>query len=174
MSQIVDDLLSNLDIVDVVSRYVSLKKTGVNFSGLCPFHNEKTPSFVVSPQKQIFKCFGCGKGGDAITFIKEIERIDFWDAAKILAKDAHIDLEKYNDGKKRRKIFSKGYSEEKEMLKYIHKVAQSFFVQQLKSSSSAMDYLTDTRKIDIQSIQEFGISYAPDSYYDVIDYLREK
>ncbi len=100
MGQLVDDLLSSIDIVDIVGQYVALKKSGVNFSACCPFHNEKTPSFVVSPQKQIFKCFGCGKGGDVITFMKEIERIDFRDAAKLLAKDANIDLEKYQDTKK--------------------------------------------------------------------------
>lgn len=174
MSEIVEDLLSGLDIVDVVSKYVSLKRAGVNFSGLCPFHNEKTPSFVVSPQKQIFKCFGCGKWGDAITFTKEIERIDFRDAAKILAKDANIDLEKYMKDTKRSKKLSKEYWEEKEMLKLIHKNAQQFFSEQLKNNSDALKYLHEKRKISDEMIAKFQISYAPDSYYDVISYLKEK
>ena len=69
----VEEIKSHLDIVDVISKYVILKKRGVNYIGLCPFHNEKTPSFIVSPQKGIFKCFGCGKGGDAVTFLMEIK-----------------------------------------------------------------------------------------------------
>ncbi len=174
MSEIVDDLLANLDIVDIVSRYVSLKRAGVNFSGLCPFHNEKTPSFVVSPQKQIFKCFGCGKGWDVITFMKEIERIDFRDAAKILAKDAHIDLEKYTNNMQRSKQLSKEYWEEKEMLKLIHKYAQQFFSEQLKKNQVALEYLSQKRHIQDNVIEVFQIAYAPDSYYDLIQYLKNK
>ena len=93
---IIDDILHSTDIVDIVGKYVPLKKAGSNFSGCCPFHNEKTPSFMVSPTKQIFKCFGCGKGGNVLTFMQEIEKIDFRDAVKELAKMQHIDLEKYD------------------------------------------------------------------------------
>ena len=95
MSKLTDDILSSVDIVDVISKHISLKRSGSNFSGCCPFHNEKTPSFMVSPTKQIFKCFGCGKGGNVFTFVQEIERIDFWDAVKILAKDANLDINTY-------------------------------------------------------------------------------
>lgn len=77
MSALSDHLLSHLDIVSLVSRYVSLKKAGTNYAGLCPFHSEKSPSFLVSPTKQIYKCFGCGKGGNAIGFVMEIERLDY-------------------------------------------------------------------------------------------------
>lgn len=95
MSRITEDIVQRIDIVDIVSRYVTLKRSGTNFSGPCPFHQEKTPSFVVSSNKQIFKCFGCGKGGNVITFMMEIERLDFWDAVKALAKDANMDLKEY-------------------------------------------------------------------------------
>jgi len=95
MSQLREDILAATDIVDLVSRYVQLKKVGKNRSGLCPFHKEKTPSFTVAEDKQIFKCFGCGKGGNVFTFHMEIERIDFRDSCKILAKQANIDIAKY-------------------------------------------------------------------------------
>ncbi len=83
-----DDVLANIDIVDVVSRFVQLKRVGRNFVGLSPFRPEKTPSFTVSPEKQIFKCFSTGIGGNVITFLMEIEKIDYRDAIQILAKDA--------------------------------------------------------------------------------------
>ncbi len=88
MSRLSEDIIANADIVDVISRYVQLKRVGRNFVGLSPFRNEKTPSFTVSPEKQIFKCFSTGIGGNVIKFIMEIERIDYRDAAQILAKDA--------------------------------------------------------------------------------------
>lgn len=99
MSRIAEDIVSNLDIVDVVARYVQLKKVGRNFVGLSPFRNERTPSFVVSPEKQIFKCFSTGIGGNAITFIMEIEKVDFWDSIKVLAPQANIDISKYEYNK---------------------------------------------------------------------------
>ena len=88
MSRLSEDIIANADIVDVISRYVQLKRVGRNFVGLSPFRNEKTPSFTVSPEKQIFKCFSTGIGGNVIKFIMEIERIDYRDAAQLLAKDA--------------------------------------------------------------------------------------
>jgi len=95
MSKLSEDILANVDIVDVVSRYVQLKRVGRNFVGLSPFRGEKTPSFTVSPEKQIFKCFSTGIGGNVFKFIMEMERIDFWDAAQMLAKDAGIDIVQY-------------------------------------------------------------------------------
>ncbi len=88
MSSLRDDVLANIDIVDVVSRFVQLKRVGRNFVGLSPFRPEKTPSFTVSPEKQIFKCFSTGIGGNVITFLMEMEKIDYRDAIQILAKDA--------------------------------------------------------------------------------------
>lgn len=129
MSQIADDVLGNLDIVDVVSRYVSLKKVGRNFVGLSPFRNEKTPSFTVSPEKQIFKCFSTGIGGNAIKFIMEMEKIEFWDAIKILAPQANVDLSKYEYNKSDKAEAQAG---EKEKQKLMLRTAQSFFVDNLK------------------------------------------
>jgi len=170
MSQLTDDILSRLDIVDVVSKYMPLKRAGTNFSGNCPFHNEKTPSFVVSPAKQIFKCFGCGKGGNVITFMQEIEKIDFRDAVKELAKLGNISLEKYQlDSKK-----IEEYADEKEKIKRMHKLAQQFFTDELKKNIHALTYLKEKRKLDEKMIEYFGIGYAPESHYALLQFLRSK
>ena len=93
---LIEDVRNSSDIVDIISRYVPLNRVWSNFSCCCPFHKEKTPSFIVSPTKQYFKCFWCWKGGNVINFIQEIERIDFWDAVKELAKIENIDITKYD------------------------------------------------------------------------------
>ena len=89
---VADEIKSRCDIVDVIGRVVSLKKAGSNYKGLCPFHNEKTPSFVVSETKQFFKCFGCGESGDVISFVEKYYNLDFKGAAEMLARDYGIDL----------------------------------------------------------------------------------
>ena len=170
MSKLSEDILSSVDIVDLVNKYVTLKRAGANFTACCPFHNEKTPSFMVSPSKQIFKCFGCGKGGNVITFMQEIERIDFRDAAKELAKQANIDLAKYQIDPKKHD----DRQDEKEKIKRIHKLAQKFFLDQLEKNPSAKKYLIEQRKLDEKTIQEFGIGYAPDSHYALIQELKSK
>jgi DNA primase len=170
MSQIADEILNNIDIVDVISKYVPLKRSGSNFSGNCPFHNEKTPSFMVSPSKQIFKCFGCGKGGNVITFVQEIERIDFRDTVKELAKQANIDISKYQSDKFNNQV----YADEKEKIKRLHKLAQQYFVDELKKSATATTYLKENRKLDDKTIDTFGVGYAPDSHYALLQYLKSK
>lgn len=170
MSQLTDDILAQLDIVDVISRYMPLKRSGSNFSGNCPFHNEKSPSFMVSPAKQIFKCFGCGKGGNLLTFIQEIEKIDFRDAVKQVAKEGNINLEKYQLDK----VKSEEYTDEKEKIKRMHKLAQEFFTDELKKNPNALKYLHEQRKIDEKTIQTFGIWYAPDSHYALLQYIKSK
>ena len=167
---IIDDILHSTDIVDIVGKYVPLKKAGSNFSGCCPFHNEKTPSFMVSPTKQIFKCFGCGKGGNVLTFIQEIEKIDFRDAVKELAKMQHIDLEKYDTSLKK----NAAESDEKGKLKRIHTLAQNFFRENLQNHPEAQQYLQDVRKLSPELIERFGIGYAPESYYELVQRLRTK
>lgn len=170
MSKLTDDILSSVDIVDVISRHVSLKRAGSNYSGCCPFHNEKTPSFMVSPQKQIFKCFGCGKGGNVFTFVQEYEKIDFWDAVKLLAKDARIDISTYEVDTKK----LDHYADEKEKIKRIHKLAQQFFVDALQKSKEAQNYLHEKRKLDDATIEHFGVWFAPDSSYDLWNFLKWK
>ena len=90
--EIIDDVRQSNDIVDVISQYVRLKRSGRNYFGLCPFHNEKSPSFSVSPEKQIFHCFGCGVGGNVFTFLTKIEGINFVEAVQLLAERANIQL----------------------------------------------------------------------------------
>jgi DNA primase len=135
-----EDIISGANIVDVISRYVALTKAGANYKGLCPFHGEKSPSFVVSPQKQIFKCFGCGVGGDVITFIKEIEHVDFIEAAKMLAKDAGISIEEYQS-----KDYNPKVQDDKERSYEMNRLAQTFFVSSLKKSPDALEYVKERR-----------------------------
>ena len=92
---LIEEVISQNDIVEVISEYVQLKKSGRNYMGLCPFHREKTPSFCVSMDKQIYKCFGCSEGGNVISFIMKLENLDFWDSVELLAQRAHIDLSRF-------------------------------------------------------------------------------
>lgn len=170
MSQLRDDVLSQTDIVDLVSRYVQLKKVGKNRVGLCPFHKEKTPSFTVAEDKQIFKCFGCGKGGNAITFHIEIERIDFRDSLKLLAQDANIDVAKYQF---KPEEYSKKQGQ-REKIKLINKYTQSFFSEQVGAAPAVQDYLTNQRGLTETTIKQFGLGYAPDSHYELITHLKNK
>lgn len=167
---LIDEVLSSSDIVDVIWKYVSLKRAWSNFSGCCPFHNEKTPSFMVSPTKQIFKCFGCGKGGNVITFMQEIERLDFRDAVKELANMQHIDLDKYQVNFQ--KISAE--NDEKAKLKRLHTLAHQFFVNHLQQNESAQKYLKENRKLTPEIIHHFALGYAPDKHYELIQMLRSK
>ena len=169
-NQLIDDLKNSSDIVDIISRYVPLKRAWSNFSWCCPFHKEKTPSFIVSPTKQIFKCFWCWKAGNVITFIQEIERIDFWDAVKELAKIENIDITKYDVNTQK----LAANNDEKWKIKRIHTITQKYFKDQLNSNQEALSYLKDKRKLSDNLIEQFWIWYAPDKFYDLIQILRNK
>ncbi len=170
MAKVADYIVDNVDIVDVISRRVNLKRAGSNFSGLSPFQNEKTPSFMVSPQKQIFKDFSSGIWWNVITFVMEYEKIDFMDAVKMIADEQRLDISEYitNSAK------SKEFSDEKEKIKRVHKLSQSFFVDNLKRSENAMSYLREDRGLSEKLINDFGIGFAPDSHYDLIQKLKTK
>ena len=147
------------DIVRVIGEYVRLKKTGKDFSGLCPFHQEKTPSFTVSPTKQIFYCFGCSKGGDVFNFVMEMEKCDFPEAMRIVAEKCGISLprKKENSPQERKE------NQQRAVLLEMHREAQSFFVKQLEGTAEgklARAYLED-RGMDAATITRFGIGYAP-------------
>lgn len=154
-----DRVKQQADIVRVVGEYVRLKKSGQNYSGLCPFHGEKTPSFAVHPVKQIFHCFGCGKGGDVFTFVMEMEKCQFPEAVRIVAEKCGIALPR----PKERSPEEKKENQQRAALLEIHREAQAFFVQQLETTGegkAARAYLED-RGLDKEVIARFGIGYAP-------------
>ena len=152
LNDFIDELHSNVDIVNVVSRYVKLKKQGVNFVGLCPFHHEKTPSFVVSPAKQLFHCFGCGAGGDVVKFIMMIESIDFKEAVSILAKDAGLTPPKFEK--------STLDKEGKEEIKAVNNFAVDFFHAMLNENIRA--YLAK-RGLSNSSIEKYRFGFADEN-----------
>jgi len=145
----IEEIKNRLDILEVVSGYLPLKKAGQNWRGLCPFHSEKTPSFMVNPSKQIFHCFGCGTGGDVIGFVMKYENLTFGETLRLLAKKAGVRLgeEYYRD------------SGEKETLKEIHSEALKFFRENLRGSTVASAYI-EARGIRPETAEEFSLGYA--------------
>jgi DNA primase len=158
------------DIVDVIGSYLPLKRAGANFRALCPFHREKTPSFNVNPQNQIFKCFGCGKGGDVFTFVKEYESIAFIDAVRRLAERANIPLEFENNpaAQQQRHI--------KEVLWNIHEQITQRWQSALNNEASgqiARDYLVK-RGVGNEAVKLFRIGYAPEVWDDTVNWAKSK
>ncbi len=161
---LIEEVISQNDIVEVISEYVALKKSGRNFMGLCPFHREKTPSFSVSMDKQIFKCFGCSEGGNVISFIMKIENLDFWDSVELLAERAHIDLSRFEV-----KTFPSKNQKEKENLKEIlfsiNREVGLFYHNNLMRILESNNYsevkeYVKKRRFDLKTIKKFGIGYA--------------
>ena len=150
-----EEIKSRLDIVDFIGQYVTLKKAGINYKGVCPFHNEKTPSFMVNKERQIYKCFGCGEGGDIFSFVMKIEGLDFVDALKMLAERAGVQL------KARDPQLAKQQSQNKTRLLELNKVVADLYHQLLlrhKAGEHARQYI-ESRKINKKTIQcESGIS----------------
>lgn len=161
---LIEEVISQNDIVEVISEYVVLKKSGRNYMGLCPFHREKTPSFCVSMDKQIFKCFGCSEGGNVISFIMKIENLDFWDAVEMLAERANIDtsrfeVKNYYDNKKDTQM-----KDLKDTLFNLNREVGIFYhnnlIELLKDASNPVKDYIIKRKLDIKTINKFGIGYA--------------
>jgi DNA primase len=154
-----DRVKQQADIVRVVGEYVQLKKAGQNFRGLCPFHSEKTPSFNVHPTRQIYHCFGCGKGGDVFSFVMEMEKCEFPDAIRIVAEKCGIAVPR----PKERSPEERRENQQRAVLVEMHREAQSFFVKQIQGTQEgkvARAYLED-RGIDNATMDRFGIGYAP-------------
>ena len=153
--ELIEEIRSSNDIVDVISKYVTLKRSGRNFFGLCPFHKEKSPSFAVSPDKQIFHCFGCGAGGNVIHFISKIEGLDFKDTLELLANRANIELPTLENSEDDRtaRLKSKVYE--------INKIAAEFYHENLYKPTSkvAQEYIKK-RKLDNKTLKAFLIGYA--------------
>ncbi len=156
------------DIEDIVSSYVTLKKRGNTYVGLCPFHNEKTPSFTVYPETQSFYCFGCSAAGDSLSFIKKIENLDYIDAVKLLAQRAGMQMpdEGYDDSmsKKRRRVLE------------INRETARFYHSYLMSEQGrvGLDYFHNKRALSIKTIKRFGLGYAPNQWDALLKHLKGK
>ena len=168
--EVVDEVLANTDIVDVVSAHVHLKKQGKDYVGLCPFHNEKTPSFSVIPGKNMFYCFGCGAGGSAITFLMKYNNCTFQEAMQDLADRAQITLPAPNyseETKKREKHRQDLLAVNKEAATYYYKLLRS------RKGERGMKYFTD-RALSAETMKMFGLGFADGARSDLTDHLRKK
>ena len=167
--EVVEEIRTRNDIVDVISSYVNLKRAGSNYSGLCPFHNEKTPSFTVFPATQTFYCFGCSQSGDAISFVMKSENLEYVAAVESLAKRAGITISKdYGEddaSKKRRRILAMNL----EAAKYFR---ACLFDENI--GKIGMDYLHGKRNLSMPVIKHFGLGYAPNGFGGLTDHLHKK
>ena len=163
----IQEIKNNLDIVEVVSNYIDVNQAGSNFKARCPFHNEKTASFMISKEKQIFHCFGCDKGGDVISFVQEYEGIGFNEALKILAGKANIVLPEYTG--QRKEDYSKVYE--------VNKLATEFYQNKLKEdtevSKKVLKYLTD-RSTTEDSINKWQLGLSGENWDELYIFLKSK
>lgn len=167
MTDQIEEVKQKIDIVGIIGEHVNLKKAGTNFKGLCPFHNEKTPSFMVSPELQIYKCFGCLNGGDVFTFLKEYEGMEFGEALKYLADKAGVKLQRLSFQDK----------SGKDILYEINELAAKFYHYLLVShpvGKKALLYLTEKRKIKKDTIDIFNLGFAPQNPNLLFNYLTKK
>ncbi len=166
--ELLDEIRSRNDIVDVISQYVTLKRKGRNFFGLCPFHNEKSPSFSVSPDKQIFKCFGCGVGGNVFHFVSKVENISFGESVQMLAERAGVELPKSQNSEDEHTSILKSKVYE------VNKAAAEFYHQNLyKPTSKAGQEYIKKRKLDNNTLKSFLIGYAGDNN-ELYAYLKSQ
>ncbi len=163
----VQEVKARLSIEDVLSEYVQLKRAGRNFKGLSPFSNEKTPSFVVSPEKQIWHDFSSGRGGDVFTFIMEVEGVDFKGALELLARKAGVELEEFKGSGGTPKI-------DKEKMYAALELAAKFYQVQLKGNKEAWEYVAKTRKFSKETILDFQLGYSPNNGKALTDFLVKK
>lgn len=167
MNNNVEEIKARLNIVDVVGEYVRLSKAGANWKGLCPFHHEKSPSFMVNEEKQIFHCFGCAKGGDVFTFVQEIESMEFREVLKLLAEKAGVQLEEFKGGQQ---------TDNKKRILEALELATKFYETQLwkgMGKGKILDYLHE-RALTDDSIREFRLGYAPSGWDNILKFLSER
>lgn len=168
--EVIEEIRQRSDIVDVVSQYVKLQKKGANYFGLCPFHNEKSPSFSVTPGKQMYYCFGCGAGGNAITFLMEYENYSFPEALQALAERAGVALPQVEASEE-----EKRQSSLKHTLLEIQKDAARYFYYQLRQESGKIGYeYFRKRGLSDETIKQFGLGYATSYSNDLYLYLKKK
>ena len=159
----VEELKSQIDIVDVIGRSVQLKRAGANYKGLCPFHNEKTPSFIVSPQKQIFTCFGgCGASGDVVSFVKRYYNLDFNEAVEKLADEYGITIQR------------NVHSDDREKYYEVNREAARFFYKNLTEGKNPGYSYMAGRGVEDRTIKKFGLGYAPDSWDALYNHFKAK
>ena len=166
----IQEVIDRTDIEELVSRYVTLKRTGSNLSGLCPFHSEKTPSFTVSPGKRMFYCFGCQAGGSAITFVQRIENLDFAEAVEQLATRAGIPFPRESGQPEERGV-------PRQRVLEMNREAARFFRTCLfdpRIGAVGMDYFKRQRRLSEATIKHFGLGYAPNSSFALYDHMRKK
>lgn len=168
--ELIEEIRSRSDIVDVISGYVKLQKKGSSYFGLCPFHNEKSPSFSVAPHKQMYYCFGCGAGGNVITFIMEYENFTFVEAVKLLADRTGISLPEVEYSEENRRAFDL-----KSRLFEMNKLAATYFYHQLKSDhgKKAMEYLSN-RELSQETMNQFGLGFSNMYSDDLYKYFKSK
>src|SRR5258706_12374084 len=165
----VEQIKQKIDIVAILQEFIPLKKMGRNFKANCPFHGEKTPSFVISPERQIWHCFGCQKGGDAYAFLMEYEHIDFPEALRMLADRAGVKLENQH--------FDSATASKKELIYTLNRLSAEFYHYLLtkhKIGKSALEYLSQERKIKSATMETFLLGFAPKSGNALTTYLIKK
>ena len=169
--EVIEEVRMKNDIVDVISGYVKLQKKGANYFGLCPFHNEKSPSFSVSPGKQMYYCFGCGAGGNVLTFVMEYENYTFQEALQSLADRAGVTLPKMEYSKEARE-----QAEFRARLLEVNKLAANYFYYQMKQPQGkiAYEYFHDKRKLTDETMLRFGRGYSNKTSDDLYRFLKEK
>jgi len=168
MNTSTEDIKSRINIVDFIGEYVKLQKAGVNWKANCPFHNEKTPSFVVSDEKQVWHCFGCGKGGDIFSFLMEIEGIEFKEALKILAEKAGVKLSQYG--------YNPQVTDNKNRSLEILELATKFYEKQLwegAGKNKILKYFAD-RGLEKETVKEFRLGYAPPGWRNILEFLTSR
>lgn len=163
MSSVTEQIKERLDIVDVLSSYIKVEKAGVNFKAKCPFHNEKTASFFISPSRQTFYCFGCGEKGDIFSFVEKFEGLDFRGALESLAKRAGVEIKPFEKE-------DRALADQKEHFFQIMEEATKFYEKKLLETKGALDYLKK-RGVSDSSIKDWRIGFAPDEWRSLYDYL---
>lgn len=164
--EVIQEVVEASDIVDVISDYMTLKRTGNSFKGKCPFHNEKTASFTVSREKQLYHCFGCGVGGNTITFIMEMEKLSFVDALKFLSVRGNIILPEKNNEAEDRQAYEK-----KQRLYDLHRDAANYYFKCLNKNHQGLKYLKQ-RGIRQETIKTFGLGYSNNDWDSLLRYLK--
>ncbi|ACB84797.1 DNA primase [Natranaerobius thermophilus] len=170
--EIIERIQAEADLVEIASRYVNLKKQGKYYWGLCPFHSEKTPSFHISPEKQLYYCFGCQAGGNVFKFLESIEQLNFVEVCQKLGEELGIELPA--DSQDSQELSQE--MQEREIIKKANKYAANFFryvLMNTETGKSGRKYLAD-RKIDKQTMADFFIGYAPDNWTGLSDFLKKK